>query len=68
MWYDDHKHTTNQDRIMDASNAYVRRFHRKPELVLIHPSLSLESVTLDGATVAHGSVGNPQTVWVGLRA
>jgi hypothetical protein len=70
LWFDNSKDTPLLVKIENACKYYLKKYGRKPTLILVHPSkLNLqpgETLEFDGAPVRPYRPVLPGHIWVGI--
>lgn len=63
-WFDDNPKMTAADKIQDAIDAYVRRFHKRPNVVLVN---EIDVAEIQGMAVRAENFMRRNNFWVGYE-
>jgi hypothetical protein len=68
LWFDKSKNTPALAKIENAYNYYLKKYGRKPTLVLVHPSMIEPGLMLsiNGAEIHTYRPVLPGHIWVGM--
>jgi hypothetical protein len=72
LWFDNSKTATLAEKIKKATDYYANKYHRTPDLVLVHPSMMGEGVNkleikIDKLTIRSYRPILPGHIWIGME-
>lgn len=63
-WFDDNPKMSTADKIQDAIDAYIRRFHKRPNVVLVN---EIDVAEIQGMAVRAENFIRRNNFWVGYE-